>query len=907
LNELPHGTVTFLFTDIAGSTRLWDERPDEMRDELAHHDAIARATVESHHGHVVKMTGDGLHAAFPTAREAVAAATAMQAALKDRASSASLPLTVRMGVHTCEAQVRDGDYFGSGVNRAARLMSVANGGQILVSGLTAELLEGEFPVLDLGEHRLRDLSRAERVWQIGDERFPTLQSLENLPGNLPVQLTEFVGRADDVERVSNALAAHRIVTLTGVGGVGKTRLALQVAAETVDRFRHGAWLCDLAPVVSPDDVARTAADALGIDLGSSDDPEHALSAWLRDQERLIVLDNCEHVLDASARLVGALLASCPAVSILATSREGLDAPGEQILNVRSLAVPAESASRDEIALAEGVHLFLDRARLVRDDFALDGASLDAIGEVCRRLDGIPLAIELAAARAQSMSANEIAERLDHRFRLLTRGSRRALGRHDTLQAAVDWSYQLLDDDERFVLSRCSVFNGGFTLGAAEHTLGGTQVDAVDVLDLLDSLVRRSMLHADEVDGTTRYRFLETIRQYGDERLEDSGDAEAARRAHLSWCRAFIDDCSIGLRGPDGRSWFRQLERELDNWRAAVLFATESRDLDALTALLGSIPSLALFSTRIGTLFSAAAVDVHAAIGEPDHSVTGVLLALVSYDLYLRGEYVRAIEMGERACEIVDREGAPLRTLPRGLLYASALFAAEFPTALRVADEHVAIGRSTSDAYTLTEGLGIRAVALNYLGDDDASRVSAQEALAAAKALGSPLQEMEAAFMAAGVLFAVGEGSETVGPLLETSIALATEFGNSFFAGTAFGIAASIALQAGSSTAGLRQALELYRGLHHREAARAMLNNVAIVLWRDGRAEGAAVALGVARGSPIVARGSIAKELDNELAGALGSATFEELLRRGCEMPTDEALAFAIAELDAIEVSEHAAS
>jgi predicted ATPase/class 3 adenylate cyclase len=901
LSELPHGTVTFLFTDIVGSTRLWEGRADEMRDELARHDAVAKGSVDSHSGHVVKMTGDGLHAAFPTAREAVSAAIAMQDALKARASSASVPLTVRMGIHTCEAQLRDGDYFGSGVNRAARLMSVGNGGQILVSDVTAALLDGEFPAIDLGEHRLRDLSRAERVWQIGDdERFPPLQSLENLPGNLPVQLTEFVGRADDVERVSNALFAHRVVTLTGVGGVGKTRLALQVAADAVDRFRHGVWFCDLSPVVSADDVARTAADALGIDIGSTDTPEQALSAWLNDQERLIVLDNCEHVLDASARLVVELLASCPAVSVLATSREGLGAPGEQILTVRSLAVPPQRAGTEEIVLTEGVRLFIDRARLVRDELSLDGPSLDSIAEICRRTDGIPLAIELAAARMQSMSAREVAERLDRRFALLTRGNRRALGRHDTLQAAVDWSYQLLDDDERFVLARCSVFNGGFSLAAAEHLVDGTDVDRVDVLDILDSLVRRSMLLAEDVDGSTRYRLLETIRQYSAERLEESGDAAAARRAHLTWCRTFIEGCCIGLRGRDGRAWFMELDRELDNWRAAVSYATEMRQLDALVVLLGSVPALALYSTHIGTVFSATAVDVLATVGEPDHAVTGVLLALLSYDLYLRGEYEQAVEMGGRACEIVDREGAPLPTMPRGLLFASALFLTDFATALRIGDEHIAIGRATGDDYTVTEGFGIRSVALSYLGDADGATESARQALAGAAALGSPLQEMEAAFMAASVYVVAGDEPDKIRPMLETAIALATEFGNVFFASTAMGVAATIAAEAGPAAAGLRHSLELIRGLRHREAARATTHGISVVLLRAGRAEGAAVLRGVALTSPISTAALIGQVLDDQLVEALGTTAYEELTQRGRAMATDEALAFAISELDAME-------
>ena len=527
--ELPSGTVTFLFTDVEGSTRLWEEHPVAMQGALARHDEIVRSSVERRGGYVVKTTGDGFHAAFATASDAATAAIDAQLGLAAEPWSATGPLRVRMGLHTGTAEVRDGDYYGPALNRAARLMSAGHGGQIVVSGVTAGLCDGAFALVDLGEHRLRDLSRAERVWQIDldGERFPPLRSLNNLPGNLPVQLTEFVGRAHEVAAVANALEAHRVVTLTGVGGVGKTRLALQAAAEFSDRFHHGTWFCDLAPIASPDGVVGAIADALGIDTGTAA-PDDVLAAALRHHTSLLVVDNCEHVLEEAARIIEKVVRSCPEVSVLATSREGLGAPGEQILVVPSLGVPAADQPVAVMVDAESVRLFVDRARAVRAGLDLDDRTIGAIADICRRLDGIPLAIELAAARMQSMSAAEVDERLDQRFRLLTRGGRAALGRHHTLQTTVDWSYQLLEEGERTVLARSSVFAGGFTLAAAEHVVATDGVDPFEVLDVLGSLVRRSMLVADEIDGTTRYRLLETIRQFGADRLEEGGDAEAAR-------------------------------------------------------------------------------------------------------------------------------------------------------------------------------------------------------------------------------------------------------------------------------------------------------------------------------------------------------------------------------------------
>ena len=592
--ELPTGTLTFLFTDLEGSTRLWEEHPEAMHEALARHDEILRVAIGEHGGYIVKPTGDGVHAAFGTAEDALAAAIAGQRAVADEAWGATGALRVRMGLHTGAAEARDGDYYGSSVNRAARVMSVAHGGQVVLSHATEEVvcdsLVGGVELVDLGEHRLRDLARAERLFQLCAPglatEFPSLRSLDAFPGNLPLQLTSFVGRDAELSAIAKALDDWRLVTLTGVGGVGKTRVALQLAAQVLPEHPDGAWLCELVPATDRDALERLVGATLRVLPQPGLALVNAICDFLRSKRVLLLFDNCEHLLDEVGRFAETLLHECPKVRILATSREALGVPGERILGLRSLALPDPSATVASIATTEASRLFVERAGAARADFALDDLNAGAVAEICRRLDGIPLAIELAAARVVALRPMEIAALLDERFRLLAGGVRTGVERHRTLRATVEWSYSLLAPTERTVFDRLGVFSGSFDARAALSVVATEGLDEWDARETLSSLVAKSVVVDDEApDGTTRYRLLETLRQYALERLGERGDVDGCRRRHAAHYVAFAEAARPGLRGPDEYASLPRVEIELDNIRAALSWAVDRDDpADAESAI-----------------------------------------------------------------------------------------------------------------------------------------------------------------------------------------------------------------------------------------------------------------------------------------------------------------------------------
>jgi predicted ATPase len=558
--------VTFLFTDIEGSTRLWEDAPDAMRAALERHDEILRTAIDTHAGFVFSTGGDGLAAAFARAGDAVAAATDAQALLAAQTWPERAPLRVRMGLHTGETVERDGDYFGPTVNRAARLMAIAHGGQVVCSNATAALLDPSAGLVGLGEHRLRDLGAPEVVYQVGQGTFPTLRSVDTVPTNLPTMRTELIGRSSDIADLAALVSAEQLVTLTGVGGVGKTRLALGVAGAVASDYPDGCWLVELAPVADGAEVAKTVAAAVAAPATEAE----GLARYLADRNVLIVLDNCEHVLEDAADLVDGVLAVGPDVHVIATSREPLGVDGEQVRRVGSLAVPGLGSDADAVAASAAGRLFVARASSVMPGFAVNDANGAAVAEICRHLDGIPLAIELAAARVRAMPPAEIAARLSERFRLLAGGSRRAQERHRTLAATVGWSYDLLTDEERGVFRRLSVFPASFDLTAAEAVAGG---DGADAVECVVRLVDRSLVQYDAEVG--RYRLLETLRQYGADRLAEAGETDGVRARHAAYFSALVTRLAPDLHDARYTAAVATLIAEVDNIRAVADWFTET--------------------------------------------------------------------------------------------------------------------------------------------------------------------------------------------------------------------------------------------------------------------------------------------------------------------------------------------
>jgi predicted ATPase/class 3 adenylate cyclase len=560
---LPVGTVTFIFTDIEGSTRLWEKQPGEMRRALALHDSILRKTIEKYQGQVIKSTGDGIHAVFPVSLDAVK--SAVDAQLQFKSPLAGLKLKIRIGVHTGEAEFRQGDYFGAALNRAARLMSVAHGGQILLSNATMQLVQDQLPenmhIRDLGEHRLRDLVRPEHIYQISqpgmEEDFPPLETIDSIPNNLPVLLTSFIGREKEIADVRNLLDTARLVTLTGSGGTGKTRLSLEISAEILNTFPDGAWLIELASITDPEKVYPQLAQTFGLQEFPDIQLSDIVKDYLRDKKILLILDNCEHLISTCASLAEDLLQHCAGLKILASSREALGISGEIAYHTPSLG-KSESAS-----------LFVVRARAIHPDFSLDDSISNAVDQICTRLDGIPLAIELAAARIRLFSPEQIASRLDDLFRLLVGGSRTALPRQQTLRALIDWSYDLLSSPEQKLLRTISVFVGGWTIEALEAVS-----ENYDAPELLELLIGKSLVITRERNGEMRYFMLETIRQYAREKLFEAHETAEVRDRHFSYYDELSEKIWTAFRSMVTFSMRDRMDDEMENFRSAYEWGLE---------------------------------------------------------------------------------------------------------------------------------------------------------------------------------------------------------------------------------------------------------------------------------------------------------------------------------------------
>ncbi|MGI9601023.1 MAG: ATP-binding protein [Acidimicrobiales bacterium] len=719
--NLPTGMVTFLFTDIEGSTRMWEGHPDEMQGALERHDDILRTVIEANGGYVFSTAGDSFAAAFQDPDIAVEAARQTQQVLDAEPWPAHTVISVRMGLHTGETWEKDRDYFGHTLNVAARLMSAGHGGQILVSNTTNELLAGA-PTVSLGEHRLKDLSQARQVWQVIDPRtFPPLRTLDRRSHNLPVEHTPLVGREADIDDVVEQIGAGRLVTLSGPGGMGKTRLAMAAAAELIDEFEDGVWLCELAGVPQGDAVAHAVARTLNTSAASGGTVAEAVGTYLRRRNLLLVLDNCEHVVDAVADLVDTILAASPATVVITTSRESIGVSGEHVMTVRSLATDGDDSP--------GKQLFVQRAADQVSTFDPDDSDLDTISEICRQLDGIPLAIELAAARARSMSVTEIRSRLSESFRLL-RGDRHRVARHRTITAAIDWSYEDLAPEEQAAFERLSVFAGGFTISAAESVVGDDEIDAVDVLDLLDELVHKSLVVVSERGATTRFRLLEPIRQFAAARLRGRDDAELVSDRHADyyteWARRH---------GPEPKA-------EVDNLRVALHWhLAQGRVANGLRLVRPVSSSLLLDLVLEVSDWCELACT---APGADEHPLGPQVAGQGAHAAFFRGEIDRAwrlIEMAEAMPAYRPERFYPSGTHATVLAYTTG----DVDGSIQLLD---GIDTSEPEAY----------VGVNYLGVMvDATRPEARDAVAALETVGRSFPQAAGFWFEARARLACADG------------------------------------------------------------------------------------------------------------------------------------------------------
>jgi predicted ATPase/class 3 adenylate cyclase len=742
----PTGTITFLFTDIEGSTRLWEQDREQMSAALAGHDALARATVEGQRGTIVKMTGDGVCAAFVDPTDALNATLILQRALADPTTTNGVALRVRCGLHAGIVERRDKDYFGPPVNRAARIMAAAHGGQVLLSQAVVdcvrEILPAEISLRDLGNVRLKDLATPEHVYQLVHpdlrQEFPALRSLEATPNNLPQQVTSFVGRERAQAEVRQLMTTTRLVTLIGLGGLGKTRLSLQVGAEQLDDYPDGVWFVELAPLADERLVAQVVASVLGVKEEAGRPVREALLNCVGNRQLLLILDNCEHLVHACAEIVKDLLQSGPRVKVLASSREPLRVRGETTYPLSTLSIPDPQQSTIAGLLQfEAVRLFADRAAAVRPGFQVTSENATAVAEICRHLDGIPLAIELAAARIRALPVETIAERLFDRFRLLTDGDTTALRRQQTLRACIDWSYDLLTEPERVLLRRLAVFAGGWTLGAAEAVGADGEVNASDVLNLLCHLVEKSLVEFDTECG--RYRFLETVRQYARERLDESSDGDQTRTRHLAFYVALTEEATPKLNGPEQGAWLARLDLERENLLSAHRWCDSAEEGAELGLRL--ISAAQVYWPRCGLV------------------ETGYRIAVTA----------------------LARPGADLRTLLRsralGVAGTLAFYMGRHRESQVLVEESLVIARETGDKARVARLLALLGIAYSVGGDRATARRYLEQSLVLLRE-GADQQQVAVALSAlAEVRFAEGD-LDAAEPLYEEALAHCREHGDS---------------------------------------------------------------------------------------------------------------------------------
>ncbi len=959
---LPSGTLTFLFTDIEGSTRLWELYTDTMREAMARHDALIESCVAQYSGTIVRPRGEGdsRFAVFPRASDAIAAAAAIQRAFF--AEAWAIPLRVRIALHTGEADLREGDYYGAAVNRCARLRAAAHGGQTLVSQTTYDLVRSLLPagvsLHDLGKHRLKDLKISEHIYQLDVEGLPSdhppLETLALSSTNLPIQLTTFIGREKEMARVKQLLSTSRLLTLIGPGGSGKTRLAIQVAAEMMDVFPNGVWLVELAPLSDPHLVPEKVASVLGLRESGDYSQIGLLSNYLHAKKALLILDNCEHLIQAVAQLSQALLNACPDLTILATSREAMDITGEYTFRVPALSSPdlsdalPEADRAQNAATYEAVQLFLDRAKAVQPEFRLTSENIAAVTEICRRLDGIPLAIELAAARVNTLSVQQIATRLDDRFRLLTGGSRTALPRHRRLRTCIDWSYDLLSEPERILLRRLSVFSGSWSLQAAERVCAGDGIDREDILDLYVNLVNKSLVIAQVHTDETRDHMLDTIRGYALEKLVESGEAERVRRRHLQYFVDLAIKADTQLKTVKQLACLKLLELEQDNLRAALDWATQVDERETGLQLAGAlwwfwairgdlsegreflermlteeVHETLTSSARAKALYGAAYLAWRQ--GAYDHAavLTAQSQALceelkdqigLAWSLYnqgliaqFRGDYDQAVGNFEQ-CLSQFRQSNHIWGIAMSLDSLGDVLHSQgdIDHAVKVLEESLDLFRQTGDRWGIAHALCNLGVMESSRGNFTGAIELLEESLALYRELGEK-SGMAYALDNLGNVARLDGDYGRAATLIEEGLAVRRELGNQRGVAASLGHLGKVALMQGkpeSATASYKESLNLARALGDRLGIAVAFSNLRELAIRQGQFSRAARLFGTADtlrqiiGAPLRQTDRADFERDLYLLRLrMGEAEFAQAWSVGSAMTLEQAMAYA---LDGIE-------
>jgi predicted ATPase/class 3 adenylate cyclase len=742
MTEYPSGTVTFLFTDIEGSTKLAQAYPDLWEMLRERHHAILRSAIYGHHGYVFQIIGDAFCAAFHTVKDGLNAALDAQRKLQAEAWDKT-PVKVRMGLHTGAAELEEAGYRGYlTMARVQRVMSTAYGGQILLSNASAELIRGELPdgitLRDMQENRLKGLLNPEHLWQVVvadlPQDFPPLATLNNIPNNLPIQLTSFVGREKEIAEIKEQLSTTRLLTLTGSGGAGKTRLSLQVAAEVLDRFKNGVWFIELASLSDATLVPFTIASTLSL----REEPDRLLSMtlidWLRSKDLLLIFDNCEHLIEACAKFADEVLHTSPAVRILATSREPLSISGEWIYRVPSLQTPnpEENIEFEQFEQYAAVRLFIDRATQSFSTFQVTNANAPAIAQICYRLDGIPLAIELAAARVKSLPVEKIAERLDDRFRLLTSGSRTALPRQQTLRSMIDWSHGLLSELEQILFRRLSVFAGGWTLEAAEEVCSGDDLELAYILDLSTRLVDKSLVVMDEATDGSRFHMLETIRQYAMENLASRREADMARRRHAGYFSNLAKDAEQQHWTAGQVQWTDRLAQERDNLREALQWSAVGDREGTFLRLAGNL--WRFWGTRGPLAEGRAWLDQASEVCEANadtlgHDVILEVLGGLGEIARYQGDYEYAIILKQKLLNMCrqwgDERPAAATLNDLAVMYADR---GQCKHSLTLAEESLALRQKLGRPLGIAHALSALFFARMCLDEPQAAREAIQEAM-----------------------------------------------------------------------------------------------------------------------------------------------------------------------------------